>query len=288
MNLSIKSCKNFIIINSFLLFLGFIEYYSDILCYYYLRNHYIYRFLCILFLHITRNYILVFFIDNGTKDKPLIQSSIYSNNRLDIPKEDYPFEFHIHLCSTTTIEYLTYIFITYYLYEFHIYYKYLFIEWIYFMPLSFFFEIVFDFFHYITHRMLHHKCFYKYLHKKHHKFNHPISMTTFYQHPIDLLITNSIPTILALKINPFISRLQFHWIIIYKNFIEISGHSGNISYPTSSFSQFLWLPKLLMIELYAEDHDLHHSENNCNYSKRFCLWDKLFNTYTSFQHKKKY
>jgi sterol desaturase/sphingolipid hydroxylase (fatty acid hydroxylase superfamily) len=68
-------------------------------------------------------------------------------------------------------------------------------------------------------------------------------------------------------------------IIVYKNFIEISGHSGKKLYPTSCFSQFKWLPQWLNIELYTEDHDLHHSLNNCNYGKRFSLWDKLFNTY---------
>ena len=48
--------------------------------------------------------------------------------------------------------------------------------------------------------------------------------------------------------------------------------------PTSSFPQCIWLPRLFNIELYTEDHDLHHSRNNCNYSKRFSLWDKIFKT----------
>lgn len=72
---------------------------------------------------------------------------------------------------------------------------------------------------------------------------------------------------------------MFHFIVVYKNFIEISGHSGKILYPTTSFPQFMWLPKWLNIELYCEDHDNHHFINNCNYSKRFSLWDKVFNTY---------
>ena len=77
--------------------------------------------------------------------------------------------------------------------------------------------------------------------------------------------------------------MQFNLIITYKLFIEISGHIGKKIYPTSCFSQFMWLPKLLEIELYTEDHDLHHSMNNCNYSKRFSFWDKLFGTYKSFR-----
>lgn len=65
-------------------------------------------------------------------------------------------------------------------------------------------------------------------------------------------------------------------------FIEISGHIGKRMHPTSSFSQFIWLPKFFNIELYTEDHDLHHSHNNCNYSKRFSLWDKVFGTHKKF------
>ena len=85
---------------------------------------------------------------------------------------------------------------------------------------------------------------------------------------------------------PTISYTQFSFMVIYKNFVEISGHCGKQLHPTSSFSQCMWVPKMMNIELYAEDHDLHHSLHNCNYAKRFSLWDKLFWTYTSPYMKK--
>jgi sterol desaturase/sphingolipid hydroxylase (fatty acid hydroxylase superfamily) len=113
----------------------------------------------------------------------------------------------------------------------------------------------------------------------HHTFPHPIAINAFYQDPIDLLITNSLPTYVALSLIPSISYFEWNVMLIYKNFIEIAGHSGKKSYPISSFPQFIWLPKWLGMELYTEDHDLHHSLNNCNYSKRFSLWDKAFGTY---------
>jgi sterol desaturase/sphingolipid hydroxylase (fatty acid hydroxylase superfamily) len=50
-------------------------------------------------------------------------------------------------------------------------------------------------------------------------------------------------------------------------------------YPSGSFSQCVWIPRAFNISLYTEDHTLHHSNNNCNYSKRFSLWDKAFGTY---------
>ena len=148
--------------------------------------------------------------------------------------------------------------------------------------ISFIFEIIFDFFHYWTHRISHNnKYLYIYSHKSHHKFRHPISILTFYHNPLDLIITNSIPQYLTLLLFPYLSFFQFNIILTYKTFIEISGHSGKKLYPSGSFTQFIWLPKLLNISLYTEDHDLHHDKSNYNYAKRFSLWDKVFGTYLS-------
>ena len=113
------------------------------------------------------------------------------------------------------------------------------------------------------------------------KFCHPVSIITYYQDPVDLIITNSLPTILSLYfLSPIFIPSYFQWniLILYKNFIEISGHVGKKMHPTCCFSQFFWLTKWLHIELYSEDHELYHSLNNCNYAKRFSLWDKLGNT----------
>jgi sterol desaturase/sphingolipid hydroxylase (fatty acid hydroxylase superfamily) len=68
-------------------------------------------------------------------------------------------------------------------------------------------------------------------------------------------------------------------ISAYKQYTELAGHSGKMLSPASSFPQFIWLPRLFNIQLYAEDHDLHHKVSNCNFAKRFSLWDKVFGTY---------
>jgi len=68
-------------------------------------------------------------------------------------------------------------------------------------------------------------------------------------------------------------------ITVFRLFIEISGHSGRVSNPSCSFPQFNWLPKLLNIEQHSEDHALHHTNPNVNFSKQFTLWDKVFGTY---------
>lgn len=144
---------------------------------------------------------------------------------------------------------------------------------------SFAFEIVFDFGHYWMHRMLHSNAtLYKSIHKKHHKFLHPSADVAFYINPIDLALSYSVPITLAMFVIP-LDKSQFMWATAYLTYQEIGGHLGKKMAPTSSFAQCIWLPRTFDIELHTEDHDLHHSHFNYNYSKRFTLWDKVFGTY---------
>jgi len=273
---SLKSSVIFIYINGILLSIGSIEYLTCFLVYYY-YYHQIVLFLGLLSIYSIRNYLLIYLIEQGTLNKKNI------NDRHEI-NERYYGEFHLSLITTTSIETLTHMYIySYMAFRFDLSYSILY-DLVMFIPISFLFEILFDFFHYWGHRILHHPLVYIYSHKIHHRFLRPKAITTFYQDPIDLFITNSVPTFLGMSMIPYMSHLLFHWIIIYKNFIEISGHCGKISYPSSSFPQCVWLPRILGIELYTENHDMHHSINNCNYAKRFSLWDKVFGTYRQFQY----
>jgi len=269
MFISYKSFKNFIIVNTFLLSMGFTQH--NILIK--IKYNYIVDFCIILFIFLIRNYSIIKFIDKGVLDKQSINKDISL-----MPREEFKNEFDYYVLSTTTVETITHLCINN---NFIYSDRSVYLDIILFIPISFIFEITFDFFHYLTHRLLHSKYLYKYCHKIHHKFKHPISIISYYQDPLDLIITNFVPTILALSLTKNISYRQFNILLMYKMFIEVSGHCGKYVYPTSSFSQFIWLPKLLQIDLYTEDHDLHHSLNNCNYSKRFALWDKVFNTYKS-------
>jgi len=96
------------------------------------------------------------------------------------------------------------------------------------------------------------------------------------------MITVSIPTVLSLMLIPAVSLFEFQLCMVYKMFSEISGHSGKILSPTSCFPQCIWLPRALSIQLYTEEHDLHHSSNDYNYAKRFSCWDRVFGTYRTF------
>lgn len=150
---------------------------------------------------------------------------------------------------------------------------------------SFIFEIIFDGVHYTLHRVIHAApVLYAHIHKKHHHFTHPNAQTTFYMSPSDTLLTHGIPLYAGLTLLPF-SRTEIDILLTYLVYQEVGGHLDRRMAPTSSFAQFIWLPRWLNIELYTEDHDLHHSQLHYNYAKRFALWDKLFGTYKRAPHK---
>jgi hypothetical protein len=96
--------------------------------------------------------------------------------------------------------------------------------WTQFVLLSLVWEVIFDLCHYSTHRMMHASTLlYKYVHRSHHKYLHPSMLSTFQQNPIDLLLSNVMPSLVA---SYFIrlSVVQLHAIFVYKAFLEIAGH----------------------------------------------------------------
>jgi len=106
---------------------------------------------------------------------------------------------------------------------------------------------------------------------------------------MDIVISNSAPSILTLLVIPPVSYLQFSFIIVYKNYLEIKTHSGKWYHPSDSevMRRLPWLSKVVEVtEFGTEDHDLHHSLHNCNYAKKFSVWDKMFHTYKSPYAKK--
>jgi sterol desaturase/sphingolipid hydroxylase (fatty acid hydroxylase superfamily) len=196
------------------------------------------------------------------------------------PVESYKYEFHRYLLFNTFIDTAVY----YYIISNIINIKpttNMYFDYLYFIPISFGYDIINCLFFYSIHRLLHHKNLYRYIHKVHHKHHHPTAILLYYQHWFDWLLLTSIPVIIPLYILPHISFLQLNNILLYKTIGEIIGHIGRKSYPFGSFPQMPWLVNYLNITLYPEDHDLHHSLNNCNYGERFSFWDKLFNTYKS-------
>lgn len=154
-----------------------------------------------------------------------------------------------------------------------------------FVPVSFAFELIFDLVHYWAHRLLHsNPVLYKYIHKTHHTHVNITPIITYVQHPIDLFLSNVIPSIVAIKLTETIFSIKISLflltcIMMYKTYIEILGHTDIKTKKTGSFVQFVWITRFLDIQLFSKHHLIHHSHVMYNFSKRFSLWDKLFRTF---------
>lgn len=124
--------------------------------------------------------------------------------------------------------------------------------------------VVTDFAFYICHYSFHTtKLFnlYKY-HKVHHQFTKPISISSIYLHPIDLLFGNIVPLFAPIFIFPSSFIILYFWTFFTIFETTYGAHSG--------------------IKNRGEEHDIHHKYFKYNYGSAFYLSDKLFRTYHSF------
>lgn len=149
---------------------------------------------------------------------------------------------------------------------------------IYFIPQTLIFELIFDFFHYWTHRAVHsHPILYSAIHRTHHSDVRIDCYSELNHSPLDYIVTNAVPMIMAQTIYP----LSAHFLFIefwYKSIVEIGGHIGK-DLKTPSFPQCIYLPQIMGIELRPADHNKHHVVPTCNFSKRFSAWDRIFGTF---------
>jgi len=219
------------------------------------------------FVYISRAYLLMFIITAITAHKKFITDRT--------PDSFYRLDSHAYVLSTTFFEAVTARVLHNNFIESHI-------GWslVYFIPVSFMYEIILDFFHYWAHRGMHMNRTLYLAHKLHHTHTQPTYINTFYFSPIDAILSSPIPTILTVYLLPCkLSLFDFIMLATYKQYTELAGHSGKALAPSSCFPQCIWLPRILGIEGYAEDHDMHHRVSTCNFSKRFSLWDKVFGTH---------
>lgn len=258
--ISWNSLQNFIIINSILTSLGWCE------------HNVAFYSIPVYFLFVARNLFLVHLIAHWSRAKPSVDNDIEPTPH---DRTDY-----LYLCVSTGTEVLTHSMASAMIRPSSI----TAVEPLSFIVKTFYLEVVFDFFHYWSHRLSHEiPWLYRCCHKIHHRHAHPTALRTFHHHPVDLFLTNTLPMLFALSLCPFGSDALFwHRFLVYKSFVEISGHTSKIMAPSGSFPQFVWLVRFMGIQLFSEEHTLHHTRNQCNYSKRFSLWDRCFGTYRSF------
>ena len=160
--------------------------------------------------------------------------------------------------------------------------------WLLFVVMSFVYEVVFDFGHYWAHRWLHeHPALYRAFHAAHHRHANPTVYHTFDDTVGGNVLTNCLPHLAALGVLVMsrggrpLPHLSHALLLVYKTFVEVSGHSGKHVGNASSFPQCKALPSRLGIALYTQDHHTHHRNSKTNFSKRFTLWDRLFGTFHS-------
>jgi methylsterol monooxygenase len=124
---------------------------------------------------------------------------------------------------------------------------------------------------YYSHRLVHWGPLYKRIHKKHHEWTAPIGITAVYAHPIEYIISNSMPIMLGPVVMRSHILTTWLWYAVAM-FTTVIHHSGY---------HLPWLPS-------PEFHDFHHLKYNCNYGLLGILdWlhgtDKLFRDTVQFK-----
>ena len=142
------------------------------------------------------------------------------------------------------------------------------------------FEVVFDGLFYTAHRLVHaHPRVYQLVHKLHHRHTHDVWLLSSLQMSApDVLLTHTLPVLGALALVRFEPGLELCVAKTYLLFQELYGHAG-VEHRGRNFGPAPGLVQALGIELRAEDHQQHHIQAACNFSKRFSLFDRFFGTY---------
>ena len=129
--------------------------------------------------------------------------------------------------------------------------------------------IIDDFVFYWVHRLMHVPFFYRHFHKTHHSFKRNNAIAGEYFHPIDYILSGTLPTLLGtLIIRPHI-LVVWSWLAI-RIWEACDGHSGY----DLVFVPFRYFP----FRPGAQVHDFHHSQNVGNYGSMTVFWDWLCGT----------
>ena len=114
---------------------------------------------------------------------------------------------------------------------------------------------------YWSHRLLHIPFIYKVIHKIHHEHKSPITWSSFYVHPVELIMTFTLvflSPVLFFRVHPltFVAYLTILLLSLVKS------HCGVDIYGYYS----------------AKFHDLHHENFNGNYGSDLGVWDRICQT----------
>lgn len=140
-----------------------------------------------------------------------------------------------------------------------------------------------DFFFYWSHRTLHRPFFYNKIHKLHHRHHNVIHLSFAYAHPVEFIMGNIMPSLMAgLILGNNLHFITLSAFILVRTVESMETHSGY----NFTFSMF----KIFPFTTSAEYHGFHHFKNIGNYSSFFRIWDTIFGTnqyFLEYQMKKK-
>lgn len=129
---------------------------------------------------------------------------------------------------------------------------------------------------YWSHRILHRPSFY-WIHKHHHEYHQTIGFASQYVHPIEYILSGTIPSSLGFQILSYVCQVHYATILvwlIYRFIQSYESHSG-----------FTWSWNTLSLIPYtvgSDHHDFHHAMNCGNYGSVFLFWDAYCETEKPF------
>lgn len=140
------------------------------------------------------------------------------------------------------------------------------------MSLVFIFAHMFnDIGFYFTHRAMHHGSVYKYWHSKHHEFKGTIGFSAEYAHPLEVVVSNQIPTIGGVFLLGTHPLLVVVWVALRLQ-QTYEAHSG-YCFRGAVLNEF---PFYLLHAESASYHDHHHTVNLGNFGGGYM--DYIFGT----------
>ncbi|XP_029028429.1 fatty acid hydroxylase domain-containing protein 2 [Betta splendens] len=123
---------------------------------------------------------------------------------------------------------------------------------------------------YYTHRLFHHPSLYKYYHKQHHEWTAPIGLVSIYAHPLEHVISNTLPVMTG----PLIMGSHLSTTALWYCLALVSTNISHCGY------HLPFLPS-------PEFHDFHHLKFNQCFGV-FGVLDRLHCTDTKFRQSKQY
>jgi len=117
---------------------------------------------------------------------------------------------------------------------------------------------------YVTHRLLHHRLLYATFHKKHHTWKGTVGAAAEYAHPLEVVLSNQLPTLGFMLLTGQHPLLQAVWLTLRLEKTYVT-HSG------FDFSDTL-AARLGLAESDGGFHDHHHIVNAGNYGSELLDW----------------